>query len=123
MSLRVSSDDLGLLAVVEKEWGLPTPQNPREREIVGPYHADGARGYLLYEPDNGSWGAFTANDGRRDWPSAELINFLDGSYPTSLPTDLDREARDPSFTYEGYRFAWVFIPVLKRWELAPLGRA
>lgn len=133
MNVTVSTDALELVAAVNEHWGLPTPRDASRREVFGGYSAQTCGGFLLYDPTTEGWDRLDEDTSiglfASDWRIEDqlkvsmLMESLEPYRPSAYPDDRGRTVRQPPFLHQGWEFAWVFVPELKRWELAPTGRA
>ena len=132
MNVTVSTDALELVAAVNEHWGLPTPHDASRREVFGDYGAPSGGGFLRYDPTTAGWDRLEEDTSiglfACDWPIEDqlevsmLIESLKPYRPSAYPDNRSQKASQPPFLYQGWTFAWVFVPELRRWELAPLGR-
>jgi len=126
----VHAGSLRFVADVAEKFGLPTPTVADMVEVVGPYHMTTGDGFLIHDPAKGEWSFgeqmqltpcdLLHDDNFEVWHMMEELEELERP---PLPSDRSKKAMEPPFVHQGQKFAWAFYPKLKRWELAPLGRA
>lgn len=121
-------------AQLEEMCGLPDVTDLDHVEIFGPYNVADERKFWIFDPADKLWdvaGDSEGGDYLMDlaWPSddetlieiADCLDTLKTMRPPSLPQRTGIKHENAWFTFNGYRFRWIFFPELKRWEIAPLG--
>lgn len=114
--------------------GLPTVTDPLHVELFG-YHYIDTLIHWAFDPVTQAWDVkrerarpgidllpcdlWTDEEGREVSAKIALLNNMAAP---PFPADVRKKLTEPPFLYEGWLFAWTFIPELKRWELAPLGK-
>jgi len=115
-------------------FGLPNPTEREYEEIFGWYHADGDTRYWAYNPQTTAF-HIVSTDGQwirpelaGEWGEADLeeirqkMDSLQFLPRPPLPDDPTIAVRGEPFAYEGWLFAWFFVPELRRWELGTIER-
>lgn len=129
----VSIESAARHAQMAELFGLPTVTTKNSDELFGPYSVDGEQCFWRYSSATDAWTVLTCPERARclflPATGESFDGFLDAfdvlracppeEFPLSVST---REVREP-FVFEGWRFFWVFEPILARWELAFDGRA
>ena len=135
MKISVDLADLPAIACIERTFGIPTPQDAGTDEVFGPYLGSSGEGFLVYNGKRGDLSyrgmcdcttpllasADIYQDADRE-QIVEMIHELRSTAPTYVPAQKGITVGRPFF-YERWQFAWLFVPELQRWELAPLGTA
>lgn len=115
-------------------FGHPNPTETQHTEVFGWYHADNETRYLAYDPVDGSYDVLTSDNQwlypvlSGEWEEDDLeeirqcLDSLQFLPRPSFPDDLTVVSRSDPFAYEGWLFAWFFVPELRRWELGVLER-
>ena len=118
-----------------EDFGLPTPSQCYFDEVFGWYHVPNETRYWTFSPRKRQWdvkveetratklitapASWTAKDRSDVWRKLKDLSFLT---PPSLPRNPAKKVSKKPFVYDGWFFAWTFIPELRRWELAPLDK-
>lgn len=118
-----------------EDFGLPTPSQSYFEEVFGCYHVLDETRYWTFDPINRLWdvkveenrpakliaapASWTAKDRKDVWKRLRDLSYF---APPSLPRDPTRKMTGKPFVYDGWLFAWTFLPELRRWELAPLDK-
>jgi hypothetical protein len=133
--IRIPANQLAVMDCIVRTTGMPTPRYEMEDEIIGPYKHDNQEGFLKYHAGESAWSWINCDEpipGIAEMPGVQgdsLLELREALYtlssltPMELPDDRTKLIMGEAFTYAEWRFAWAFVPELKRWELAPLGRA
>ncbi len=118
---------------MEEAFGLPSLTDPAASEVFGPYKLEGDTLFWSYDGERAAWDVVEAETPydriHLDREVAvheavvdrfEQLRELPRPSFSSTPNVLHR---GESFVFNGWRFAWYWIPPLARWELAERGPA
>lgn len=126
----IEIDSAPLFFRIVERFGLPEVTSRHEDEVFGSYPADGERlAFLRYSPANERWDVFAdPAPGDDAWVSNEQIELafiqaLEERLRPPPPEDRSRRVQREPFVYSGGRYAWTFLPELRRWAVAPLDDA
>lgn len=115
-------------------FGLPTPASSEIAEVFGWYHVGNGPRYWHFDPQKQLWDvksertlhskvAPCANwSDKERGEIASALAELNMMEPPRFPDKAEDKVWEPPFLFGPYMFAWVFVPELKRWSLAPLGK-
>lgn len=132
MYVTISSAALHL--EMTEEFGLPTPTNSEISEVFGDYHVGNGPRFWFFDPQKQLWDVISertlhstvapcANwDEQERSEIARVLVGLDMMATPPFPEETEQKIWQPPFIHAAYIFAWVFLPELKRWSLAPLGK-
>lgn len=130
----VTTSSAALHLEMEEAFGLPTPTNPEVVEVFGFYHVGNGPRFWKFDPQKQLWDVISErtlgstvapcanwDEDERD-EIARVLAGLDMMGTPPFPEEMERKIWEPPFIHESCIFAWVFLPELKRWSLAPLGK-
>jgi hypothetical protein len=136
MNIKVDIDAVTFVGKLIEQFGMPTVQDEGYDELVGPYSVYDDSGYLKYSAATRTWykveetvrdgGALMPFDGMRAEERDDvwtLISMANHAPPKRFPADTSKATLLNPFVYQGRLLAWMFVPELKRWELAPYHEA
>ena len=134
MTMNIKSDPRNKGQRMIDMFGEPSISTHIHNELIGYYFMGDREYYWYHDVEDNSWEVWheVENDSPMSFglESAEeakkiekTIDHLRHLTPPSPPLNLDVRSSSTPFMHEGQLFAWMFFPELRRWELAPLGRA
>lgn len=115
-------------------FGLPTPTNPKVAEIFGDYHVGSSPRFWKFDPQKQLWDVksertlYSTVAPCADWTDDERDEIAHAMVALNMmeappfPEKTEQKIWEPPFIHESCIFAWVYLPELKRWSLAPLGK-
>lgn len=130
----VKTDSAALHLEMVEAFGLPVPASEEMAEVFSGYHVGSGPRYWHYDPLKKLWDVkseailnsrvapSSSWDEKERGEIARALADLDLMSPPTFPENTEQKASEPPFIYGSYIFAWVFLPELKRWSLAPLGK-
>ncbi len=133
--VRIPVEQISVFDEIVELVGMPEPSKQTSDELIGPYMLGCRSGFVMYHADDASWSWVSGSrmfvnsddiDGLTEENRLKMIEVFDEvkEYPPiALPEDRSKVTLGRPFICNDWRFAWAFMPELKRWELAPLGRA
>lgn len=130
----VTTESAALHLEMIEAFGLPVPASEEMAEVFGGYHVGNGPRYWHYDPHKQLWDVKSEStlnarvapsaswDEKERGEIARALSELDSMGSPPFPENTEQKASEPPFIYGSYVFAWTFVPELKRWSLAPLGR-
>lgn len=130
----VTTDSAALHLEMIDAFGLPTPASSEIAEVFGWYHVGNGPRYWHFDPHKQLWhvrsertlhsrvGPCTSWNDQERTEIASALAELNMMEPPRFPDKPDDRMAEPPFLFGSYMFAWLYVPELKRWSLAPLGK-
>lgn len=130
----VTTGSAALHLEMVEEFGLPTPTNPEMAEVFGDYHVGNGPRFWKFDPQKQAWDVksertlYSTVAPCAGWTKDErfeIAHALAGLRMMAtppFPENVDQKIWEPPFIHDSCIFAWVFLPELKRWEIAPIGK-
>ena len=130
----VTTESAALHLEMIEAFGLPTPASSEIAEVFGGYHVGNGPRFWHFDPHKQLW---TVRSERtlhsrigpsKSWNDEEraeiasALSDLSMMEPPRFPDNVDEKASEPPFLFGSYVFEWTYLPELKRWSLAPLGK-